>query len=187
LKKLDRTQQPSTALDNHRQRSTPFTLPSALSLGSNLGDRENILSAACGKLADLPQTRVIAVSSFYETEPVDSPPGSPMFLNAVVLLDTALEPLELLCETQSIENAFGRVRSVPNAPRTLDIDILFVGDLVLNTPELTLPHPRAHLRRFVLEPLAELLPDFTLPNQTQTVNQLLNKLRTQSKELRIQK
>ena len=110
-----------------------------------------------------------------------------MFLNAVVLLDTALEPLELLCETQSIENAFGRVRSVPNAPRTLDIDILFVGDLVLNTPELTLPHPRAHLRRFVLEPLAELLPDFTLPNQTQTVNQLLNKLRTQSKELRIQK
>ena len=148
-------------------------MKTALSLGSNLGDRQNIFSSACGKLADLPQTRVIAVSSFYETEPVDSPPDSPPFLNTVVLLETALEPLELLRETQSIENTFGRTRSIPNAPRTLDIDILFYNNLILNTPELTLPHPRAHLRRFVLEPLAEILPDLVLPKQTQTTLQLL--------------
>ena len=148
-------------------------MTSALSLGSNLGDRQNILTSACGKLADLPQTRVIAVSSFYETEPVDSPPDSPLFLNAVVLLETALAPLELLHATQTIEQQYFRTRSVPNAPRTLDIDILFVGGLLLETPELTLPHPRAHLRRFVLEPLAEILPDLVLPKQTQTTLQLL--------------
>jgi len=161
-------------------------MKSALSLGSNLGDRKKILTDACGKLADLPQTRVVAVSSFYETEPIDSPPNSPMFLNAVVLIDTALAPLELLRETQAIENAFGRVRSVPNAPRTLDIDILFYGDLILDTPELTLPHPRAYLRRFVLEPLAELLPDFILPNQTQTVSQLLKKIPVETSLLNIE-
>ena len=170
------------ALGSTRPHSTApgfsaFSLqPSAFSLGSNLGDRLENLTLARGKCAALPQTRVVAVSSVYETEPVGAPPGSPFFLNAVLLLETRLAPLELLHAAQSIENELGRVRSIPNAPRTLDMDLLFVGDLLLDTPELTLPHPRAHLRRFVLAPLAELLPDFVLPNQTRTVAQLLAKL-----------
>jgi 2-amino-4-hydroxy-6-hydroxymethyldihydropteridine diphosphokinase len=147
-----------------------------LGLGSNLGDRLKTITDACGKLADLPQTRLLAVSSVLETEPVDPPPGieCPPFLNAVALIETTLAPVELLRATQAIEQHFFRERSVPNAPRTLDIDILFMGNLTLDTPELTLPHPRAHLRRFVLVPLAELVPDFVLPNQTKSVAQLLN-------------
>jgi len=136
--------------------------PSALSLGSNLGDRLENLTLARGKVAALPQTREVAFSSVYETEPVDAPEGSPNFFNAVMLIETSLSPLELLRATQAIENEFGRVRSVPNAPRTLDIDILFYGDVLMNTPELTLPHPRAHLRRFVMEPLAEVCKSLNL-------------------------
>ena len=138
--------------------------PSALSLGSNLGDRHAALTFARGKVAVLPQTREVAFSSVYETEPVDPPAGMecPPYLNAVMLVETSLTPLELLRATQAIENEFGRVRSVPNAPRTLDIDILFYGDVIMNTPELTLPHPRAHLRRFVMEPLAEVCKSLNL-------------------------
>ena len=154
VEKIDSPRQPSKAIDSPRL--------TALSLGSNLGDRHENLTFARGKVADLPRTRELAFSSVYETEPVDAPAGSPNFFNAVMLVETALAPLELLRATQAIENERGRMRSVPNAPRTLDIDILFYGDVVMDTPELTLPHPRAHLRRFVMEPLAEILPNGAL-------------------------
>ena len=169
---------PSTAIDCRRLSSKDFFShqPSAISLGSNLGDRFQTLALARGKLAALPQTRLVGVSSVYETEAVDSPPNSPSFLNAVLLLDTALAPEELLRATQAIEREHHRERPFPNAPRTLDIDLLFVGDLTLDTPTLTLPHPRAHLRRFVLAPLAELLPDFIFPHQTRTIAELLSQL-----------
>jgi 2-amino-4-hydroxy-6-hydroxymethyldihydropteridine diphosphokinase len=126
-----------------------------IGLGANLGDREATLRAAVRKLGAL--GTIVAVSSLYETEPVgyrEQPP----FLNAVVALETALSPGALMAELLTIERDFGRVRSFANAPRTLDLDLLLIDDLVLDTPDLTLPHPRLHERAFVLVPLVEIGP-----------------------------
>lgn len=154
--------------------SAPGNFEAALSLGANLGDRRLTLSRGRGRLETLPHTRVIAASVLYETEPVAAPP--PLFLNGVVIIETALQPEELLRQTQAIENDLGRTRSLPNAPRTLDIDLIYYGSLRSETPHLVLPHPRAHLRRFVLAPLAELRPDLILPGQTLPVVALLHAL-----------
>ncbi|MFM8471448.1 MAG: 2-amino-4-hydroxy-6-hydroxymethyldihydropteridine diphosphokinase, partial [Limisphaerales bacterium] len=113
--------------------------------------------------------------------PVDCPPGSPDFINAVVALTPLprLTPESLLAELQALEREFGRQpKKVLNEARPLDLDLIAWGSEVRNTPTLTLPHPRAHLRRFVLEPLNELAPDFVLPGQTRTVAELLAGLRT---------
>jgi 2-amino-4-hydroxy-6-hydroxymethyldihydropteridine diphosphokinase len=118
---------------------------------------------------------VTAVSSLYETDPVgylDQPP----FLNAVVALETALSPADLLHRLLQIEADLGRVRSFQDAPRTLDLDLLLVDDLTLDTPDLTLPHPRLHQRAFVLVPLAEIAPAALHPRLTQTAAQLLASL-----------
>ncbi|MFG6466867.1 2-amino-4-hydroxy-6-hydroxymethyldihydropteridine diphosphokinase [Roseateles sp. BYS87W] len=126
-------------------------------LGANLGgDLRQTLLSAVGALDALPQTRLAAVSSAWRSAPVDA--GGPDFLNAVAALDTDLEPLALLDALQGIELAHGRERPYRNAPRTLDLDLLAYGDVTLDTPRLTLPHPRVAERAFVLRPLWELAP-----------------------------
>jgi 2-amino-4-hydroxy-6-hydroxymethyldihydropteridine diphosphokinase len=114
-------------------------------------------------------------SSLYETDPVDCPPGSPKFVNAVVALVPRADetPEALLGKLQSLEREFGRqAKRVHNEARLLDLDLIAFGSEIRNTPELILPHPRAHLRRFVLEPLAEIAPMFILPGQTRRVMEL---------------
>ena len=130
-------------------------------LGANLGDARAALSSALAALAELPDTTLLRCSSVWRTAPIDS--SGPDYLNAVTELRTALAPLELLHRLQAIELAHGRERPYRNAPRTLDLDLLLLDDLVLDTPELTLPHPRAHQRAFVLAPLAELAPALEIP------------------------
>lgn len=125
-----------------------------ISLGANLGVRETALAAARAALADLPHTRLIAASRIYETAPQERP-DQPDFLNQVVCLETAMEPVDLLRETQRVEAEQGRRRHVRFGPRTLDIDILLVEDVESDDPRLTLPHPRMLGRAFVLVPLAE--------------------------------
>jgi 2-amino-4-hydroxy-6-hydroxymethyldihydropteridine diphosphokinase len=123
-------------------------------VGANLGDAAATVRAALQALAWLPDTRLAAASSLYSSAPVDA--AGPDFINAVAELHTELAPLPLLQQLQRIEQAYGRVRSQRNAPRTLDLDLLLHGTLVLDTAVLVLPHPRLHQRAFVLEPLAEL-------------------------------
>lgn len=125
-------------------------------LGANLGDRGQALAQAVQAMAQLPDTQVKGLSSLYVSAPVDA--GGPDYLNAVALLHTTLPPLALLHALQAIEQSAGRERPYRNAPRTLDLDVLRYGDLQMDTPELTLPHPRWAERAFVLQPLAELAP-----------------------------
>ena len=120
-------------------------------LGSNVGDRRAHLRAAVAALPD-----VAAVSPVYETDPVGGPPDQGPYLNLVVALDTDLSPRALLELGRRLEETAGRVRTVPNGPRTLDVDVLLVGDLCVHEPDLVVPHPRMWQRRFVLAPLADL-------------------------------
>lgn len=160
----------------------------AIALGSNLpsrfGDRRATLEEAVHRLGDL--GTVLAVSSFHETEPVGFL-EQPRFLNGAALLATALDPLNLLRGLLAIEAAMGRVRAAdqpPKGPRTLDLDLLlYQGDdgttLVLHDPDLILPHPEMHRRAFVLEPLAEIAPQWWHPEEQQTVAALLGRLRSE--------
>ncbi len=134
-----------------------------VALGSNLGERLATLQGAVDAIADTPDVWVTAVSPVYETEPVDAPAGSEPFLNAVLLLDTTLAAHRLLDRALAVEDAFDRERSeIRNAPRTLDIDLIVVGDR-RSDDELVLPHPRAHERAFVLQPWHDVEPDAELP------------------------
>lgn len=127
-------------------------------LGANLGaDLAATLAQAARSLAALPGTRLVALSSAWRSAPVDA--GGPDFLNAVAALDTSLQPIELLDALQTIEQAHGRERPYRHAPRTLDLDLLLYADLVLDTPRLTLPHPRLGERAFVMRPLLEIAPE----------------------------
>ncbi|MDR2637973.1 MAG: 2-amino-4-hydroxy-6-hydroxymethyldihydropteridine diphosphokinase [Zoogloeaceae bacterium] len=128
-----------------------------VALGANLGEACRTVRNALAALDGLPRTRLLAASSLYRTAPVGFP-AQPDFINAVAALDTALPPLDLLAALQAEEAAQGRRRSIPNAPRTLDLDLLLYADLVMRAPALRLPHPRLHLRAFVLVPLAEIAP-----------------------------
>jgi 2-amino-4-hydroxy-6-hydroxymethyldihydropteridine diphosphokinase len=138
-------------------------MKAVLSLGSNLGNSAEILSSAAEALNEV--SEVIALSSFYQTRPVGGPP-QPDFINAVVIIETNLEPEELLLVAQAIEGAHGRERnenSVKWGPRFLDIDLIKCDEMLVNSPDLTIPHPRAHEREFVLRPWNEIDPAATLP------------------------
>lgn len=143
-----------------------------LSLGSNVGDRENHLRAAISRLGRVGQVK--CVSSFYETEPVEFT-EQPWFLNCAVALSTGGKPWELLQEIFAIERDMGRNRSLerPKGPRVIDIDILLFEDLVLNSAGLSIPHPAMHQRRFVLEPLAEIAPHMQHPVLKKIIPDLL--------------
>jgi len=141
-----------------------------ISAGSNLGDRKRNLEIALTSLAE--KTVVRKVSSYFETEPVGYL-NQPWFLNLAVELETPLDPSGLLKLCKSIEDSCGRFRTFPNAPRTLDLDILFFGDVVLNEEGLTIPHPRLAERRFVLEPLAQIAPGLIHPVLKKSIQTLL--------------
>ncbi len=144
-----------------------------LSLGSNLGDRAANLRAALAQLESAGQ--VLAVSAFYETQPVDVP-AQPWFLNCVVAIATDKAPRELLQFALKAEAEMGRLRMRHKGPRNIDIDILLFGDHVIDEPGLTIPHPAMQTRRFVLEPLTEIAPDARHPQLDKTARELLSAL-----------
>ncbi len=135
-----------------------------IALGANLGDPVTTVNAAILALRQLPRTRFVAASSLYRTAPVGLR-HQPDFINAVVALDAVSPAPTLLDDLFDIEARFGRSRSVKNAPRTLDLDLLLYGDEISDDPRLTLPHPRLHERAFVLAPLAEIAPDLFIPGR----------------------
>ena len=135
-----------------------------IALGANLGDPAATVNAAFAALDQLPQSRLLATSALYRTAPVGIA-DQPEFVNAAARIKTTLAPEALLDALLAIEQTFGRVRAERNGPRTLDLDILLYDDLTLATPRLTLPHPRLHLRAFVLQPLADLAPDLAIPGR----------------------
>ena len=146
----------------------------AIALGSNLGDRAAHLDFAVSRLAAaIPD---LTVSRYYETEPIDVPGSQPLFLNAAAAGTTSSSPADLLAILMSIERDRGRERPFQNAARTLDLDLILLGELVVHEPGLVVPHPRFRERRFVLEPLAEIAPDLRDPVTGLTAAPLLSRL-----------
>jgi len=151
-----------------------------IALGSNLGDSISLVRNAMGLLKDF-SARPLLRSSLWDTTPVDCPAGSPRFVNAAVFLFPHADetPESLLKKLQALEQTFGRKpKLLLNEPRPLDADLIAFGNEVRQLPELTLPHPRAHLRRFVLQPVSEIAANFILPGQAKTISELLAALRS---------
>jgi 2-amino-4-hydroxy-6-hydroxymethyldihydropteridine diphosphokinase len=144
-----------------------------LSIGSNIGQRDENLRDAIGRIGTL--GRVIAVSSFYETEPVEVTDQA-WFLNAAVALETSHTPEALMRKLLEFEREMGRERIQKKGPRTIDLDIVLFGDVSVNSATLTIPHPAMHLRRFVLEPLVEIAPEAWHPGLKKTARELLAEL-----------
>jgi 2-amino-4-hydroxy-6-hydroxymethyldihydropteridine diphosphokinase len=144
-----------------------------IGLGSNLGDRRGTLEGAIRALGAAPGVVVERVSAYLETEPIGGPPGQAMYLNAAAALETTLDPFALLGLLHQTEARFGRVRTIRWGERTLDLDLLLFNDSIINTPELSVPHPRLTSRRFVLETLAEIAPLAVEPVSKRTIAELL--------------
>jgi 2-amino-4-hydroxy-6-hydroxymethyldihydropteridine diphosphokinase len=143
----------------------PQTHRVALALGANLGEREATLLAAVAEIAAADGVEVVAISPVYETDPVGGPTDQPAYLNAVIVADTVLDPPGVLALAHRVEDAHGRVRVERWGARTLDVDVLAVDALTSDDPVLTLPHPRAHERAFVLVPWNDVDPDFVVPGR----------------------
>jgi 2-amino-4-hydroxy-6-hydroxymethyldihydropteridine diphosphokinase len=156
-----------------------------VALGGNLGEPREHLERAVHEIAAVPGVRILRRSSWHATEPVGGPSGQPRFLNGVVLLETTLEPRELLERLQAIERAHGRDRrrETRPGPRTLDRDLLFHGERASAEPDLAVPHPRLEDRAFVLAPLAEIEPERVLPRCGRTVRERLDELAASGGEL----
>ncbi|HXQ02899.1 MAG TPA: 2-amino-4-hydroxy-6-hydroxymethyldihydropteridine diphosphokinase [Candidatus Udaeobacter sp.] len=150
-------------------------MKTAVALGSNLGDRLENLRAARRQIIDLDWIRPPVLSAgIYETEPVDCEPGASKFLNTVIEFDFEGDPVQLLEQLARIEESLGRKRDHPkNVSRRIDIDLLYCGDQQIDNERLQLPHPRMHLRKFVLQPLADIRSELLLPDQRKTVQELL--------------
>ena len=158
-----------------RIRSSEFQKLAIIALGSNLGDSRQTILGAMLRLSKMSNQPVLN-SSLWQTAPVDCPPDSAPFINAVVALVPFADesPESLLKKLHALEKKSGRpAKKVLNEPRVLDLDLIAFGGETRNTPNLVLPHPRGHLRRFVLQPLSEIAPDLILPGQNRTVSQLL--------------
>jgi 2-amino-4-hydroxy-6-hydroxymethyldihydropteridine diphosphokinase len=157
-----------------------------IGFGSNVGNRVDFCDRAVTLLSLLPHSQVTGVSLLYETQPVrdKADPGEGWFLNGVVELETELAPRSLLEMLREIERSLGREEENRSGPRTLDLDMLFYGQRVIDEPGLTVPHPRLHLRRFVLMPLSELAPLFVHPTRLRSVNQMLAET-TDTSEIRL--
>jgi 2-amino-4-hydroxy-6-hydroxymethyldihydropteridine diphosphokinase len=147
-----------------------------IALGANLGDRDASIRAAGELLRQTPGVSSVILSSLYETEPVGGPAGQPTYLNAAARVETDLGARELMDVLLNTEAALGRQRIDKWGPRTIDLDLLLFDDAVINTPDLTVPHPRMHERRFVLHPLVEIAPDVVHPVLKQSVLELLRKV-----------
>lgn len=147
-----------------------------IGLGANLGDTKSTLNAAITDLRSNQKIKIIKISSFYSSKPVDA--DGPDYTNAVALINTSLSAQELLTATQTIETNHGRKRLYHNAPRTLDLDILLFNDCNINESNLEIPHPRMHIRAFVLLPLLEIAPDIKLPQGNK--DQLLENIKDQA-------
>jgi 2-amino-4-hydroxy-6-hydroxymethyldihydropteridine diphosphokinase len=167
--------------------STGFEMRTGVALGSNLGDRLGILRAARKAIVGLAGVQPPVLSSaVYETDAIDCEPGAGKFLNAVLEFDYEGDPTDLWKKLMEIESALGRLRDhARNISRKIDIDLLYAGEMQIDTGELQLPHPRLHLRRFVLQPLVDIRPDLILPNQTKTVRELLAELDESGKVVRL--
>lgn len=139
-----------------------------IGLGANLGNAAQSVSQAIASLGSLPQTRVIQTSPYYRSAPLNA--SGPDYINAVAAIETALFAHDLLAHLQALEAAAGRQRPYPNAPRTLDLDLLLYGSASIQSPQLSVPHPRMHLRAFVLLPLAEIAPGLVSAAQLQAVS-----------------
>lgn len=162
-------------------------MKAGVALGSNLGDRLQNLRAARQAIAELKGVASgVLSSSVYETEPIECEPGAAPFFNAVIEFDYNAEPADLLRDLKQIEAELGRARRHErNVSRNIDIDLLYLGETKADDEELQLPHPRMHLRRFVLQPLADIRPGLILPNQTKTVRELLAYLEQSGKVVRL--
>lgn len=157
-----------------------------IALGANLGDAQSTLRAVFDELAKLPNTRLISKSSLYRSPPFGENADGPDYINAVAKISTTLPPHQLLVELQKLEQKHGRERHYQNAPRTLDLDILLYGDVVLSDEYLTIPHPRMTERAFVLMPLAEIDKDLiwlSAQGQNNCVRECLMKMQPQQIDL----
>lgn len=149
-----------------------------IAFGSNKGNRQDFCDRAIALMGLLPHSQLTGISSYYETEPIDmeGDQGGGWFYNGVVRIETKLPPERLLAICQETERSLGRNPDERNSPRTIDLDILYYGQQIIDSPLLTIPHPRLHLRRFVLMPMVELDPTWVHPQHHQTVQALLDQL-----------